>query len=225
MKWMKRALALLLGFLMLTNGGPISVFATDSVSDNDVAVETTAPIEPIEVCEECGGSDAHTETCSFNIVAPLTSTETTEPTATPIGTTESVTTSTVATGSAISADSVGCSECNQAEGHLETCSQYDVTAVTSIEQELGIEESLFEKAMACTSLEAFELVMMEASEEEKAALTETELKELEAHANSLMPEPLPAIEIGENSEEPVISEIVHVTVNYTNVAPLVDAEG
>ena len=79
--------------------------------------------------------------------------------------------------------------------------------------------------MTCTSLEAFELVMMEASEEEKAALTETELKELEAHANSLMPEPLPAIEIGEISEEPVISEIVHVTVNYTNVAPLVDAEG
>ncbi len=211
MKTMKRATALLLGFLMLTNSGPISAFATGSVSDNDVAVETTAPIETIEVYEECGGSDAHTETCSFNIVAPLT--------------TESVTTSTVATGSAISADSVGCSECNQAEGHLETCSQYDVTAVTSIEQELGIEESLFEKAMACTSLEAFELVMMEASEEEKAALTETELKELEAHANSLMPEPLPAIEIGEISEEPVISEIVHVTVNYTNVAPLVDAEG
>ena len=67
--------------------------------------------------------------------------------------------------------------------------------------------------------------MMEASEEDKEALTEAELEKLEAHVNSLMPVPLPAIEIGENSEEPVISEIVHVTVNYTNVAPLVDAEG
>ena len=71
MKLMKRALALLLCFLMLTNG-PLNAYATGGVIDNDVAAETTAPIEPIEVCEECGGSDAHTETCSFNIVSPLT---------------------------------------------------------------------------------------------------------------------------------------------------------
>lgn len=228
MKLMKRATALLLGFLMLTNSDPISAFATGSVSGNDVAVETTAPIEPIEVCEECGGSDAHTETCSFNIVAPLTTEtpdEITEPTTTPTETTESVTTPTVATGSAISTDPVGCSECNQTEGHLETCSQYEVTTVTPIEPKLPIGESLFEKALACTSLEAFELVMMEAPEEGKAVLTEAELEELATHANSLIPEPLPAIKIGEISEEPVISEIVHVTVNYTNVAPLVDAEG
>ena len=63
MKLMKRAIALLLCFLMLTNG-PISAFATESVSDNDVVVETTTTSE--EVCEECGGSDAHTETCSLN---------------------------------------------------------------------------------------------------------------------------------------------------------------
>ena len=85
-------------------------------------------------------------------------------------------------------------------------------------------DSLLEKALACTSLEEFESVMMEAAEEDKAALTEEELQKIEAHANSLMPEPLPAIEISKISAEPVISEIVHVTVNYTNVAPLVDAE-
>lgn len=117
MKWMKRALALLLGFLMLTNGGPISVFATDSVSDNDVAVETTAPIEPIEVCEECGGSDAHTDTCSLNIIAPLT-------TETPTVTTGPAITSMETTGATVSGNEVGCSECNQTEGHLDTCSQY-----------------------------------------------------------------------------------------------------
>ena len=83
---------------------------------------------------------------------------------------------------------------------------------------------MLEKALACTSLEEFESIMMEAAEEDKAALTEEELQKIEAHANSLIPEPLPAIEIGEISAEPVISEIVHVTVNYTNVAPLVDAE-
>ena len=72
MKLMKRALALLLCFLILTNG-PISAFATEGVSDNDVVVETTTTsAETEEVCEECGGSDAHTDDCSFNIVAPLT---------------------------------------------------------------------------------------------------------------------------------------------------------
>ena len=127
MKLMKRALALLLCFLMLTNG-PINAFATEGVSDNDiVVVETTAPTETTETCEECGGSDAHTDTCSFNIAAPLTTdtpTETTEPTTTPTETSEPTVTPTVATGPAISTEPVGCTECNQTEGHLETCSQY-----------------------------------------------------------------------------------------------------
>lgn len=70
MKLMKRALALLLCFLILTNS-PISAFATESVSDNDVVVETTTTTtETEEVCEECGGSDAHTDTCS-QYVAPV----------------------------------------------------------------------------------------------------------------------------------------------------------
>lgn len=130
MKLMKRATALLLCFLMLTNG-PISAFATEGVSDNDVVVETTTTTEIVEVCEECGGSDAHTDTCSFNIAAPLTTEtpdETTEPTTTP---TEEPTTiptvvtePAVTTGPAINTDPVGCTECNQTEGHLESCSQY-----------------------------------------------------------------------------------------------------
>lgn len=120
MKLMKRATALLLCFLMLTNG-PISAFATEGA--DDVVVETTTTTETVETCEECGGSDAHTDDCSFNIVAPLTTEapdETTEPTTTPTVVTEP----TVTTGSAISTDPVGCTECNQTEGHLESCSQY-----------------------------------------------------------------------------------------------------
>ena len=79
MKLMKRALALLLCFLMLTNGS-ISAFATEGA--DDVVVETTTTTETVETCEECGGSDAHTDTCSLNIVAPLTTEPTTTPTAT-----------------------------------------------------------------------------------------------------------------------------------------------
>lgn len=125
MKLMKRALALLLCFLTLTNG-PISAFATESVSDNDVVVETTTTTtETEEVCEECGGSDAHTDTCSFNIVAPLTTetpAETTQPTTEP--TTEPTTTPTETTGETVSGNDVGCTECGETEGHLDTCSQY-----------------------------------------------------------------------------------------------------
>lgn len=117
MKLTKRVTALFLCFLMLSVA-PVSAYAQTSVSGNDVVVvETTAPTETVASCEECGSSDAHTESCSLNIVAPLTTEtpdETTEPTAAP----------TVATGSAISVNEVGCTECNQTEGHLDTCAQY-----------------------------------------------------------------------------------------------------
>lgn len=99
MKRIKQALALLLCFLMQTNNVPISAFATEGVSDNDIVVETTTTTETEEVCEECGGSDAHTDDCSFNIVAPLTTEvpdETTQPTTEP--TTEPTTTPTETTG-------------------------------------------------------------------------------------------------------------------------------
>lgn len=135
MKLMKRATALLLCFLMLTNG-PISAFATEGT--DDVVVETTTTTETVETCEECGGSDAHTETCSFNNVAPLTTetpAETTEPTTTPTEesvepnttpTTEPTTPSTVVTEPTVSGnDVVGCTECGATEGHLETCSKYE----------------------------------------------------------------------------------------------------
>lgn len=122
MKLMKRALALLLCFLVLTNG-PISAFATEGT--DDVVVETTTTTETVETCEECGGSDAHTDDCSFNIVAPLTTEapdETTEPTTTPTEEpTEPTVTPTLATSPAISTDPVGCTECNQTDGHMVGC--------------------------------------------------------------------------------------------------------
>lgn len=120
MKLMKRALALLLCFLMLTNG-PISAFATEGA--DDVVVETTTTTETVETCEECGGSDAHTDDCSFNIVAPLTTetpAETTQPTTEP--TTEPTTTPTETTGETVSGNDVGCTECNQTEEIAETTS-------------------------------------------------------------------------------------------------------
>lgn len=128
MKLMKRATALLLCFLMLTNG-PLNAFATEGVSDNDVAVETTTETETAEVCEECGGSDAHTETCSFNIVTPLTTKtpdETTEPTV---------------SGN----DVVGCTECGATEGHLESCTQYEAPVEEVAENTPQIGDTIYIK--------------------------------------------------------------------------------
>lgn len=130
MKLMKRATALLLCFLMLTNG-PLNAFATEGVSDNDVAVETTTETETAEVCEECGGSDAHTETCSFNIVAPLTTKtpdETTKPTVSGndvVGCTECGATEGHNADCSQYVDPNACAECKQVDGHADTCSQYE----------------------------------------------------------------------------------------------------
>jgi len=71
MKLMKQALALLLCFLLLTNG-PISAFATETVSGNDAAAETTATeFNQLTVsgnvaasCNECGAAEGHLETCT-----------------------------------------------------------------------------------------------------------------------------------------------------------------
>lgn len=93
MKMIKRGMALFLFFLMLSSG-PISAFATEGVSDNDVVVETPTPAGTEET-----------------VVTPSNATE---PTVAP----------TVSTGPAISTEPVDCSECNQAESHAETCSQY-----------------------------------------------------------------------------------------------------
>jgi len=70
MKLIKRVMALLLCFLML-NTGPIRAFAGESVSDNDVVGETSTTIKTAEGCKECGGSDTHTEACSFNFVTSV----------------------------------------------------------------------------------------------------------------------------------------------------------
>lgn len=66
MKMLKRATALFLCFLMLCSG-PHNAFAT-GVSGNDVEVETSSPAETVEACGECGGADAHTDTCSQCVI-------------------------------------------------------------------------------------------------------------------------------------------------------------
>ena len=72
--------------------------------------------------------------------------------------------------------------------------------------------------MAAETMEAFEAIVEETPEEQLKALTEEQVAQVEAHADSLEPEPLPPIDVTP-SEPPVQSEVYRPTVNYTNVAP------
>lgn len=79
--------------------------------------------------------------------------------------------------------------------------------------------SLFDRLMACTSLEELDAILQEASEEELAALTDEENRQLDQHIESLEPASLPAVVMEESNDQPVVSEIIYPTVSFTNVAP------
>lgn len=89
------------------------------------------------------------------------------------------------------------------------------------EQAAG-DASLFEKLMEAATLEEFDQIAAAATEEELAALTDDENAQIEAHIEAMEPQPLPAVVIDEAENQPVPSEIVQGTVNFSNVAPLGD---
>lgn len=77
---------------------------------------------------------------------------------------------------------------------------------------------LFDRLMACRTLEEIETIIKATPEDVLKSLSEEQVAQVEAYMDKLMPAPLPAIVI-EESEPPVESEIYRPTVNYTNVAP------
>ena len=93
-------------------------------------------------------------------------------------------------------------------------------AEPTVEPEAG--SSLFERLMACTTLEELFALIDETPEEQLMQLSESQVAEVEAKIAALEPEPLPAVEIEESSDEPVPSEIIYPTVNFDDVAPLGD---
>ena len=123
--------------------------------------------------------------------------------------------------------------CGAAEGaaHAEDCPLYVAPEQPDDEQDKQDEQpvvtklvdstaltALFERLMAAETMEEFEAIIEETPEEQLKALTEEQVAQVEAHADSLMPEPLPPIDVTP-SEPPVQSEVYRPTVNYTNVAP------
>lgn len=85
------------------------------------------------------------------------------------------------------------------------------------------EETFFEKIMATNSFEEFNKLIESSTDEDWISLSAEQIDQFNAHLHAIEPAPLPAVEI-EESDDPVPSEIIYVTVNFTNVAPLVDSE-
>lgn len=82
--------------------------------------------------------------------------------------------------------------------------------------------SLFERIMACTTIDEIFAIVDETPIEELEALTEEENAEISAYIEFLEPEPLPEVVI-EESDSPVESEVVtQEAVSFTNVAPFGD---
>ena len=98
--------------------------------------------------------------------------------------------------------------------HLETCGE------NCTGEDCECPCHLFDKLMACKTMEEMETFIAETDKEVLMLLSDAQVAKVEAYMESLMPAPLPPIVI-EESDPPVESEIYTPTVNYTNVAPFV----
>ncbi len=101
----------------------------------------------------------------------------------------------------------------------------DETADSAAEDETPsqeVEKSLFDRLMATETMDEFFAIVDETPEEDLLALTDEENAQIEAHIEAIEPQPLPAVVIEEEDNQPVPSEIVQGTVNFSNVAPLLD---
>ncbi len=99
--------------------------------------------------------------------------------------------------------------------HIDTCSE-DCT-----DADCKCPCHLFDKLMACRTLDEIWALLDAASEDALNALTDEQNAQIDARIEALEPAPAPAIVI-EESEPPVPSEVDYAMINYTNVAPLGD---
>lgn len=79
--------------------------------------------------------------------------------------------------------------------------------------------SLFERLMACETLDQLFAIVDATPEDELMALTDEQNAEIEAKIAALEGEPLPPVVLEECVNESVISEIIYPAVNFDHVAP------
>lgn len=82
--------------------------------------------------------------------------------------------------------------------------------------------SLFDRLMACDTLDELYAIAEDTPEDELRALTKEENAQIEKKIADLEPDPLPPVVLEESTDEPVPSEIIYPTVNFDKVAPFGD---
>jgi hypothetical protein len=82
--------------------------------------------------------------------------------------------------------------------------------------------SLFDRLMACETLEELFALIDKTPERELRQLNDSEVAAVEAKVAALEPEPLPPVVVETSTDKPVISEIVRPAVNFSKVAPFGD---
>lgn len=94
---------------------------------------------------------------------------------------------------------------------------------TPAKDEMNKEASqLFDKIMACKTLDEIWAVFDGATDKAVDELTDKQNAQIDAKIASLEPAPAPAVVVERSDDETVPSEIVYPTVNYTYVAPFVE---
>ena len=207
----KRIGAALLSFAMLAALFVPSVIPARAEADNAITPVLTTTTEPTATATAAPGETAAPTAQPTETAAPSASPETSEspaPSATPAQCTCGAT---------------------EGEAHKEGCPLYAKSVPDDFKHmgtctkdctdaECKCPCHLFNKIMACTTLEEIETMIEATPEDVLRSLSEEQIAQVEAHMEALMPAPLPAIVI-EESEPPVESEICRATVNYTDVAP------
>ena len=221
----KRIGAALLSFAMLAALFVPSVIPARAEADNAITPVLTTTSEPTATVTAAPG-----ETAAPTTTVTTAPGETAAPTAQPTETAAPSASHETSESPAPSATPAQCT-CGAAEGeaHKEGCPLYAKPAPDDFKHmgtctkdctdaECKCPCHLFNKIMACTSLEEIEAMIEATPEDVLRSLSEEQIAQVEAHMEALMPAPLPAIVI-EESEPPVESEICRATVNYIDVAP------
>ena len=98
-----------------------------------------------------------------------------------------------------------------------------------VEEVESPESDLYTRLMNTTTVEEFDAVANTATEEEIALLTEEQNNDIQTHYDSfevseeIIEDTVEVIEV--QDDEPIPSEIIYPTVNFSNVAPLVNSVG
>ena len=98
-----------------------------------------------------------------------------------------------------------------------------------VEEVESPESDLYTRLMNTTTVEEFDAVANTATDEEIALLTEEQNNDIQTHYDSfevseeIIEDTFEVIEV--QDDEPIPSEIIYPTVNFSNVAPLVNSVG